>query len=75
MLPAMPPEMRPTFAVVAASMRPSGMSAIARAAATTALRPSSGAIPACDARPMKRNRSVRWVGAAMTTFPIGAAWS
>ena len=54
MLPAMPPRISPTFAVVSASIRPSRMSAIARAAATMALRPSSGAIPECAARPMKR---------------------
>ena len=51
MFPAVPPEMRPTFAVVSSSTRPSRMSAIARAAAWIAERPSSGDMPACAARP------------------------
>ena len=56
-------------------MRPSGMSAIARAAATIAERPSSGYIPACAARPTKVSSSSCAVGEPVTTSPIGAAWS
>jgi len=51
------------------------MSAMARAAAAMALRPSSGAIPEWAARPRKRSSSDFCVGAARTTLPIGAAWS
>ena len=39
-----PPTTVPTLAVVSASIRPSGIREIARAAATTALRPFSGEI-------------------------------
>ena len=46
-----PPETEPTLAVVSSSMRPSGIAAMARAAASTALRPSSGRSPAWAARP------------------------
>ena len=46
-----PPETEPTLAVVSSSMRPSGIAAIASAAATIALRPSSGRMPAWAAWP------------------------
>src|SRR5213076_413185 len=49
MLPAVPPVMVPTFAVVSSSMRPRRRSAIAFAAACTAERPSSGNMPECAA--------------------------
>ena len=52
-LVAVPPSMVPMLAVVSGSMRPSGMRAIARAAARMALRPTSGAMPAWAARPTK----------------------
>ena len=72
MLPAMPPWIRPTLAVVSASIRPSGMSAIARAAATIALRPSLRARSRRARRGRRNaNRSVCWVGAASTMLPIG----
>src|SRR6267378_2675333 len=51
MLVARPPSMRPMFAVVSASIRPSRMPAIACAATWIALTPRSGAMPACAARP------------------------
>ena len=46
-----PPCTEPTLAVVSGSIRPSGIAAIARAAASTALWPSSGRMPACAALP------------------------
>ena len=51
MFAAVPPLIGPTFAVDSSSIRPSRISAIARAAAAIADRPSSGYIPACAARP------------------------
>ena len=51
MLRALPPRSSPTFAVVSSSIRPSRISAIARAAAAIALRPSSGAMPEWASRP------------------------
>ena len=54
----MPPAITPTFAVVSSSIRPSRRSAIARAAAAIAERPSSGNMPACAARPWKRTSSL-----------------
>ncbi len=48
---ALPPLIRPMLAVVASSMRPSFMAATADAAAAIALRPFSGAMPACAATP------------------------
>ena len=72
---AVPPAIVPTFAVVSASRRPSSIAAIARAAATIALRPSSGRTPACAARP-RTIASIRWyVGEAITISPTGVAWS
>ena len=52
-VPPWPPEIVPMFAVVSASIRPSRIAAIARAAASIALRPSSGRIPACACVPRK----------------------
>ena len=75
MFRAVPPRMRPTLALVTSSIRPSGMSAIARAAATIAERPSSGYMPACAARPWNVDSSSWAVGEPTTTSPIGAAWS
>ena len=51
--PRWPPSMRLTFAVVSASIRPRRIAPIARAAASIALRPSSGRTPACAAVPRK----------------------
>jgi hypothetical protein len=45
--------MEPTLAVVWSSIRPSGIAATATAAASTALRPSSGRMPAWAAFPRK----------------------
>ena len=56
---AVPPVIVPTFAVVSASSRPSRMAATARAAATIALRPSSGRMPAWAARPWI-SATIRW---------------
>ena len=64
MLRALPPVIRPTFAVVCSSIRPSRRSAIARDAAAIAERPSSGTIPAWAARPWKRAEIVRPYGRA-----------
>ena len=75
MFPAVPPVIVPTFAVVSSSIRPSRRSAIARAAAAIAERPSSGYMPACDARPWKRTSIACACGAPRMTSPIGAAWS
>ena len=50
-LPALPPSISPTLAVVASSMRPSAIAATAFAAAAIALRPTSGRIPAWAAAP------------------------
>ena len=75
MLPAVPPVIVPTFAVVSSSSRPSRKSAIARAAAAIAERPSSGYMPECDARPWKRTSIECACGAPRITSPIGAAWS
>ncbi len=49
------------LAVVSSSSRPSCIAATARAAATTALRPSSGAMPACAAVP-RNSASMRLQG-------------
>ena len=70
-----PPSMLPTFVVVPASSRPSGIAATARAAARIALRPASGRMPACAARPWNSARSRYMVGEATMTSPIGVAWS
>jgi hypothetical protein len=51
MLVAVPPSITPTLAVVSSSSLPSSISAIADAAATIALRPSSGRIPECASAP------------------------
>ena len=75
MLRALPPRISPTFAVVSSSMRPSRISAIARAAAAIALRPCSGAMPEWASRPMKRASMLYCVGASSTMPPIGEAWS
>ena len=75
MLRAVPPSIEPTFAVVSSSTRPSRRSAIARAAAAIAERPSSGYMPAWDARPWKRTCIACACGAPRMTSPIGAAWS
>ena len=75
MLPAVPPEIVPTFAVVSSSMRPSRRSAIAFAAAWIADRPSSGNMPECAARPWNVTFSACAYGAPRMISPIGAAWS
>ena len=51
------------------------MAAIARAAASIALRPSCGRMPACAALPRKVASIRKYVGEATTTSPIGEAWS
>ncbi len=48
---------------------------MAFAAAMMALRPSSGAMPACAAWPRNSSEMVFWPGAAMTMPPSGPAWS
>ena len=74
-LRAVPPLISPTLAVVSSSIRPSRKSAIARAAAAIAERPSSGYIPACAARPWNLT-SIDCASARRgSTSPIGAAWS
>ena len=75
MFRAVPPEITPTFAVVSSSSRPRRRSAIARAAAAMAERPSSGLIPACAARPRKTASTEVEYGAAPTISPSGPAWS
>src|SRR5687768_11011585 len=55
MLLAIPPSMRPMFAVVSASTRPRRMAAMASAATLMALMPCSGAIPACASSPCTVN--------------------
>ena len=75
MLRAVPPVITPTLALDWWSMRPSRMSAIARAAARIAERPSSGYMPAWDARPWNRASIAFWDGAPRMISPIGAAWS
>ena len=56
MLRAVPPVITPTLALDSSSIRPSRMSAIARAAARIADRPSSGYIPACDGASVEPRR-------------------
>ena len=57
------------FAVVSSSSLPRRMAATARAAATTALRPCSGAMPACAAVP-RNSASIRFcVGDATMSVP------
>ena len=56
-VPPTPPAIVPTLAVVSSSRRPSGIAAIALAAARIALRPSSGRMPAWAAAP--RNAACR----------------
>ena len=75
MLRAVPPWIVPTFAVLSSSIRPSLSSAIARAAAAIAERPSSGCMPACAARPVKTASIAVEAGASATISPIGPAWS
>ena len=75
MLRAVPPVITPTLALDRSSIRPSRMSAIARAAAKIAERPSSGYIPAWAARPWNRAAIAFCVGAPRMISPIGAAWS
>ena len=75
MLRAMPPLIVPTFAVVPSSSRPKRSSASAFAAAAMALRPSSGAIPACAARPRNVASIVYCDGHVVTIPPTAAAWS
>ena len=75
MFAAVPPVIVPTFAVDSSSTRPRRISAIARAAAAIAERPSSGYIPACEARPWKVISSDCENGAPRMISPIGAAWS
>ena len=72
---AVPPRIVPMFAVVSASMRPSGMRAIARAAASMALRPASGTMPACAVRPTNVASSLRSDGAEATMPPTSPEWS
>src|SRR5919108_5157436 len=71
---AAPPEMTPTFAVVASSRRPRLIPETAAAAAWIALRPSSGRVPACASAPPKPAPSRLLGGAAGITPPLGLAW-
>src|SRR5207248_1258606 len=75
MLPAVPPEIFPTFAVESSSTRPSRISEIARAAAAIAERPSSGCIPECAARPWNVTSSACEYGAPRMTTPVGGTVS
>ena len=75
MLVAVPPVIVPTFAVESSSTRPRRNSAIARAAAAIADRPSSGCMPEWEARPWNVTSSDCENGAPRMTVPIGAAWS
>ena len=74
-LVAVPPSTVPMLAVVSASMRPSGIRAIAFDAAMIALRPDSGVMPAWADRPT----NVAWMrcsdGADPTRSPTGPVWS
>ena len=74
-LPEVPPEIRPTLAVVSGSSRPSSMREIAAAAAAIALLPSSGRMPACASTPAKSARIFCCVGEVTITSPIALAWS
>ena len=56
---AVPPEILPTFVVVSSSMRPRSIVAIAAEAASIALRPASGRIPACASIP--RNSAISFL--------------
>ena len=75
MLRATPPRIVPTLAEVTSSIRPSRMSATARAAAAIAERPSSGAMPAWADCPVKVISMIIECGAPRITSPIGPAWS
>ncbi len=75
MLRAVPPSITPTFADVSSSIRPRRRSETARDAAAIAERPSSGNMPACEARPWKRTWIAFCEGAPRMISPIGAAWS
>ena len=66
---AQPPEIVPMLAVVASSMRPSGIAPTAAAAMAMADAPFSGSTPACAARPEKRALSAQWHGAPTMTVP------
>ena len=68
-LGAVPPATTPMLAVVSSSRRPSRIAATARAAATMALRPSSGAMPACAACPLNSAWMRFWVGAPVMSVP------
>jgi len=72
---AVPPLTTPTFAVVSSSMRPTGMAAVARAAATIAERPFSGSMPACAARPWNSAVNLLRLGALTMTVPTGPSLS
>ena len=72
---ARPPPIAPTLAVVASSMRPSGMASTAAAAMAMADTPSSGATPAWAALPRKRASNDQWQGAPVITVPGAPAAS
>ena len=74
-LVAEPPVIVPMLAVVTGSIRPSGMAAMARAAAVIALRPCSGWIPACAAVPRMVMNISLCVGALITMPPRSPVWS
>ena len=66
-----PPPIEAMLTVLCSSTRPAGSEAIARAAATIALRPSSGRMAACAAAPWKRASRRKWLGERVITSPIG----
>ncbi len=68
-LGALPPLMIPTLAVVSSSTRPRRMAATARAAASTALRPACGSMPAWAATPVNTASTALCVGAAVISVP------
>ena len=74
-LPAVPPSIVPTFAVVPSSRRPSGIRATAADAAAIALLPSSGLIPAWASTPWNSATICCWVGVLVITSPTALAWS
>lgn len=71
MLVPLPPSTSPKFTVVSGATRPLGTAVTARAAASRALMPCSGAKPAWDARPVTAAVKPKMVGAATTAAPKG----
>ena len=74
-LPAVPPSIVPTFAVVPSSRRPRCIREIAADAAAIALLPSSGLIPAWASTPVNSATTCCWVGVLVITSPTALAWS